>query len=117
MPLNLVICFIILFFTFLLPGVAFSWTGAVGTLTDAFTAYDQISNKYFYASIGLLMVSIPMLGRIKQGGQLRPRLSLAVAGMLHTVNFICILFLVIHFAPEMSSIFDWIVRFFERMLS
>jgi len=96
-----------------MPGVAFgSW---VDSIANAANTYDQITNKYFYASVGLLMITLPALGRIRRGGQMRPAMAKAVAGLIHTVNFVCLTFLVIHFAPETSSILDWFLDVFGRI--
>lgn len=78
--------------------------------------YDRVSNKYFYAALSILLVSFPALAKLKQGGQMRPKLSRAVAGLIHTANFVCLLFLVIHFAPEMNTVFGAISDILERML-
>ena len=108
-PLN-IICLAAIF---LFPGVAFgNW---LDSAANAFQTYDQISNKYFYASMGLLMVTLPALAKIRQGGQMRPVMARSVAMLLHTINAICLLFLIIHFAPETNTVFDVITGLFERI--
>jgi hypothetical protein len=98
-----------------LPGVAFcSW---VGEIIDGVNTYDRISNKYFYAAVGLLMVTLPALGRIRRGGQMRPVMAKSVATLLYTVNFICVTLLVIHFFPETSIVFDFCVDIIERVFN
>lgn len=77
--------------------------------------HHKMNNMYFYAAVGLLMVSIPATARLKQGGQMRLWLSRSAALLLYTVNAVCILFLVIHFAPEMEIVFDWGFNFFDRI--
>jgi hypothetical protein len=93
-------------------GVAFG--SIVSEIGEGLSIYDRISNKYFYAAIGLLMVTVPALGKIRQGGQMRPVMAKAVAATLWTGNFICILLLAIHFLPETTTIIEAIFDFIER---
>lgn len=88
------------------------------SFTDGATAYAIIhkaNNMYFFAAVGLLMSSISLAARIRAGGQMRPWLSRSMACLFFTINVVCILFLVIHFAPEMESIFDWFIDFLGRI--
>jgi len=96
-----------------LPRVALGFS-----FTDAAGAYDIIhkaNNMYFFAAVGLLMASINISWRIRNGGQMRLWLSRSMACMFFTINAVCIIFLVIHFAPEMESIFDWCFNFIGRI--
>ena len=77
--------------------------------------HHKMNNMYFYAAMGLLMVSIPAAAKLRPGGQMRLWMSRSVALLLYTVNAVCILFLVIHFAPEMETIFDWALNLLGRI--
>ncbi len=94
---------------------AFSLSDGAEAYSTVVETHHKLNNMYFYASIGLLMITLPAIGRIKRGGELRPGLSKAVASLVHTVRIICILFLVIHFSPETESIINWILDFIGRI--
>ncbi len=106
-----------LIITILNPGLALCSLIEEGAnaYTKIIEVHHRMNNMYFYAAVGLLMASIPAMARLRRGGQMRPRLSRAVAGLIRSVNFVCILFLVIHFMPETDNIFDWIVGVFGRL--
>lgn len=71
---------------------------------------------YFFAAVGLLLASMNLAAKVRNGGQTRLWLSRSLACLFFTVNAVCILFLVIHFAPEMESFFDWFFNLFSRIL-
>jgi hypothetical protein len=104
---------IIIVFLIILPCLAFG--SLIQDGVTIFETYDRISNKYFYAAIGLFMVTIPALAKITNGERLRPTLSKSIAYFIRTLNLCIVLFLVIHFQPEMGAIFDWVQNFFKRM--
>lgn len=105
---------VIFLYLFFLPRVVLGFS-----FTDGATAYAIIhkaNNMYFFAAVGLLMASINLSWRVRAGGQMRLWLSRSLACMFFTINAVCILFLVIHFAPEMESILDWFIDLFNRIL-
>jgi len=77
--------------------------------------WHRLSNMYFYAAIGLITINITTIGKLKRGAQFRPTLSRSVAFALNTSMVISILFLVIHFMPEMETIFDVILGWIGRL--
>lgn len=108
------ISLIIIFF---LPNLALALSLKDGSeaYTNIVETHHRLNNMYFYGAIGLLMVTIPAVGKLRQGDRMRPALSRSLALLIHTVNFTAILFLVIHFMPETESIFDWSLSVFDRI--
>lgn len=104
---------IIIALSFFLPRIAFGWSFTDGA--EAYAIIHKANNMYFFAAVGLLMASINMSVRIRSGGQMRLWLSRSIACLFFTINFVCIIFLVIHFAPEMETIFDWFFNLFGRI--
>lgn len=98
---------------FFLPRVVLGFSFTDGA--NAYAIIHKANNMYFYAAVGLLMASINLSWRIRAGGQMRLWLSRSLACMFFTITTVCILFLVIHFAPEMESIFDWFIDFLGRI--
>lgn len=109
--------------TFLIAYALLASNAVFGSLIkDSAEAYSivvethhKMNNMYFYAVIMLWPASLFMLGKVRQGGQLRPALSKSVAFTLYCINTVCLLFLVIHFAPESDTIFTFILSVFGRM--
>lgn len=108
---------VLLFLFCVAPGLvlSFSLTDGANAYSAVVETHHRLNNMYFYAAITLLVVTIPVLGKIRQGEQMRPALSKSLAYFIRTVNFITILFLVIHFMPETESIFDWILNVLGRI--
>lgn len=98
---------------FFLPRIALGFSFTDGA--NAYAIIHKANNMYFYAAVGLLMASINLSWRIRAGGQMRLWLSRSLACLFFTITVVCILFLVIHFAPEMESIFDWFIDFLGRI--
>lgn len=106
-----------IFVVIIVPGLGFGSLisdGAEG-YARVVELHHRMNNMYFYASVMILTVSIPALARLKNGGRMRPGLSRAVAGLIKTANFVCLMFLVIHFMPETATVFDWLGGLFGRI--
>lgn len=109
--------YLLLFILLSLPALAlgFSLKDGASAYTQVIETHHRMNNMYFYAAIALLAVTIPAVGKLRQGGQMRPLLSRSIGLLVYTINTICILFLVIHFAPETESLFDWVFDFIGRL--
>ena len=102
-----------------LPGFAlgFSLSDGAEAYTNIVETHHRLNNMYFYSALGLLMVTIPAVSRLRQGEALRPALSRSIAWLVKTVNLIVICFLAIHFMPETEIVFDWTLDIFARIFS
>ena len=95
------------------PGLAFSsWLDGVA---NAVNTYDQVSNKYFYAALALWPAMLMGIGKLRQGERLSPPMARATAFTMFAINAACICLLVVHFAPETSSIIEFVANIFKRI--
>ena len=114
-PLKYVISFfgVFLLGIFTFSGVAFgSWLEGAGQVLNA---WDQIANRYFYAAMALWPAMFLGLGRMRQGQKLTPAMSKATAFSMYTINGVCLLFIIVHFSPEMTTVFDYIRETMTRI--
>lgn len=109
MPLK----FLFIWVTTFISGTAFG--SVLEGVVSAATAYDKISNKYFYAVLALWPAMLWGVAKLRGGEKLTPAMSKSVAGTMWCINAVCFLFLAIHFSPEMSIIFDSISNFIGRI--
>lgn len=98
---------------FLIPRIVLGFSFTDGA--QAYAIIHRANNMYFFAAVGLLMASMSLMARVRAGGQMRFWLSRSLACLFFTVNAVCIIFLVIHFAPEMETIFDWFIDLLGRI--
>ena len=114
--LSLITVFAVLLITASLAfGVSFK-DAAEGYSTVVET-HHKMNNMYFYGGVALFLGAFAGLGKIRQGGQMRPRLSRAVAAFLYLTMAVIILCFAMHFLPETSGFFNWLINFFKRILS
>lgn len=96
-----------------LPAVCFgSIIGDVGALADAWV---RMNNFYLLTAVGLWGSSLMALGKMRQGQAFNPFFAKSLSLTLYCIDVVCLWLVVLHFAPEMSAIFNFMVGIFERI--
>lgn len=93
-----------------------SWLGdSARGVADAADTFDKIVNRYFHAVLVLWPAMLFGVAKLRAGERLSPKMSTATSFTMFLINVVCVIFLIIHWSPETSTIFDWIYGIIERI--
>lgn len=104
----------------LLPCLAFCgwWSNDGGELiTAAADAWLRLTNFELLTAISLWTGTFVGISKIRMWGKLNPALAKSLAFTVYCINAVCLCLVVLHFAPEMENIFNFIIGLFERIFS
>jgi hypothetical protein len=105
-------------FILILALLGIPYLGFCSLVQDGVTiaeAWFRMSNFEICTAVSLWTATFLGIAKIRQGVPLNPALAKSLAFMAYSVNFVCLCLVTMHFAPEMETIFDFVIGIFERI--